>query len=610
MVPGHRRLTVRPERPSWVNVNGPTMQAHRVRRPLRWRCLGNPFRLDFLSMPPPTEPEGLPASPALPSYSSGLSTVPLLGDTIGANLNRTVARSANREALVECATRRRWSYPELLLSVDAVALGLHAFGIGKGDRVGIWAPNCAEWVFVQYGTAKLGAILVTINPAYRAYELAYVLRQSEITTLVAAPEFKTSNYRAMVAEVRGECPALQHVIFLGSPEWEDLISAGRRADRSVLHEREDQLSADDPINIQYTSGTTGFPKGATLTHHNLLNNGFFVGEGCGYTESDRVCIPVPFYHCFGMGMGNLGCTSHGATMVIPAPGFDPALTLQAVADERCTSLYGVPTMFIAELALPAFGEYDLSSLRTGIMAGSPCPVEVMKRVVAEMSMDEVTICYGMTETSPVSTQTGAADDLERRTSTVGQTHPHLEVKIVDPETGLTLPRGTTGEFCTRGYSVMLGYWNEPEKTAEVIDAARWMHTGDLAVMDEAGYLNIVGRIKDMVIRGGENVYPREIEEFLYGHPDILDAQVIGVPDERYGEALMAWVRMRPDARPLTAEAVRAYCAGKLAHYKVPHYVKIVDEFPMTVTGKIRKVEMREISVDELGLQSIAASRNA
>jgi len=534
----------------------------------------------------------------------------LLGDTIGANLDRTAARSADREALVECATGRRWSYRELRQDVDACALGLDALGVSKGDRVGIWAPNCAEWVFVQYGTAKLGAILVTINPAYRTHELAYVLKQSGITALIAAPEFKNSDYRGMVAEVRGDCPALRHLIFLGSAEWQDLMSAGRTADRSTLYERGNQLSADDPINIQYTSGTTGFPKGATLTHHNLLNNGFFVAEGCGYTESDRVCIPVPYYHCFGMGMGNLGCTSHGATMVLPAPGFDPALTLQAVQDERCTSLYGVPTMFIAELALPTFGEYDLSSLRTGIMAGSPCPVEVMKRVVTEMGMNEVTICYGMTETSPVSTQTGAADDIDRRTSTVGRTHPHLEVKIVDPDTGLTLPRGVTGEFCTRGYSVMLGYWNEPEKTAEVIDSARWMHSGDLAVMDEAGYLNIVGRIKDMIIRGGENVYPREIEEFLYGHPDILDAQVIGVPDERHGEALMAWVRLRPGATPLTEDGLRAYCTGKLAHYKIPRYLKIVDEFPMTVTGKIRKVEMRQVSVDELGLQGAAAIRNA
>jgi fatty-acyl-CoA synthase len=549
-------------------------------------------------------------TPAATSYASGTSTVPLLGDTIGANLDRTAARVGDHEALVDCATGRRWTYPQLVADVDACALGLDALGVRTGDRVGIWAPNCAEWAFVQYGTAKLGAVLVNINPAYRTHELAFVLRQAGISVLVSAPEFKSSDYRAMVAEVRGDCPDLREVVFLGHPEWDRLMASGRAGDRAVLAERETQLSADDPINIQYTSGTTGFPKGATLTHHNLLNNGFLVGEGCGYTEADRVCIPVPYYHCFGMGMGNLACTSHGATAVIPAPGFDPAATLQAVQDERCTSLYGVPTMFIAELALPGFADYDLSSLRTGIMAGSPCPVEVMKRVVSEMGMTEVTICYGMTETSPVSTQTGADDDLDRRTSTVGRVHPHLEIKIVDPVTGLTVPRGTPGEFCTRGYSVMLGYWNEPEKTAEVVDRARWMHTGDLAVMDDEGYVNIVGRIKDMVIRGGENVYPREIEEFLYTHPDIVDAQVIGVPDERYGEELMAWVRLRPGAAPLTAESLRQFCAGRLAHYKIPRYVKLVDEFPMTVTGKVRKVEMRQVSVTELGLEAAESVRNA
>jgi len=549
-------------------------------------------------------------SPALPSYSSGTSSVPLLGDTIGDDLDRTAARVGDHEALVECASGRRWTYPELVADVDACALGLDALGVAKGDRVGIWAPNCAEWVFVQYGTAKLGAVLVNINPAYRTHELSYVLRQAGISVLVAAPAFKGSDYRAMVDEVRADAPDLREVVFLGDPAWEQLLATGRAADRRLLVERAAELSPDDPVNIQYTSGTTGFPKGATLTHHNLLNNGFSVGEGCSYTEADRVCIPVPYYHCFGMGMGNLGCTSHGATMVIPAPGFDPAATLRAVQEERCTSLYGVPTMFIAELALPDFASYDLSSLRTGIMAGSPCPVEVMKRVVEEMGMDEVTICYGMTETSPVSTQTGADDDLVRRTSTVGRVHPHLEVKVVDPRTGLTVPRGTTGELCTRGYSVMLGYWDEPEKTAEVLDAARWMHTGDLAVMDDEGYLNIVGRIKDMVIRGGENVYPREIEEFLYTHPDVVDAQVIGVPDERYGEELMAWVQLADGAEPLTTESLRAFCAGRLAHYKVPRYVKVVDGFPMTVTGKVRKVEMREVSIEELGLQAAAAVRNA
>ncbi len=547
----------------------------------------------------------------LPSYVSGISAQPLLGDTIGANLDRTLVRvGPEHEALVECSTGRRFSYADLVAEVDACALGLDALGVRKGDRVGIWAPNCAEWVFVQYGTAKLGAILVNINPAYRTHELAYVLKQAGISVLISAPVSKTSDYRAMVGQVRGECPELREVIYLGEQAWESLLASGRAADRGVLAERESQLSADDPINIQYTSGTTGFPKGATLTHHNLLNNGFFVGEGCGYTEADRVCIPVPYYHCFGMGMGNLGCTSHGATMIIPAPGFDPEATLRAVQDERCTSLYGVPTMFIAELGLPGFDTFDLTSLRTGIMAGSPCPIEVMKRVVGEMGMTEVTICYGMTETSPVSTQTSADDDLDRRTSTVGRVHPHLEVKIIDPSSGLTVPRGEPGEFCTRGYSVMLGYWNEPAKTAEVIDGARWMHTGDLAVMDEAGYLNIVGRIKDMVIRGGENIYPREIEEFLHTHPDVVDAQVIGVPDERFGEELMAWIQLRPDAEPITAESLRTFCTGRIAHYKIPRYVKLVDQFPMTVTGKIRKVQMRAQSVSELGLERAAGIRNA
>src|SRR5689334_24730942 len=540
-------------------------------------------------------------APALPSYSSGTSTVPLLGDTIGANLDRTAARVGDHEALVECATGRRWSYPQLVADVDACALGLDALGVGKGDRVGIWAPNCAEWVFVQYGTAKLGTILVNINPAYRTHELAYVLKQAGISVLVAAPSFKTSDYRAMVAEVRGDCPELREVVFIGDPEWERLMETGRAGDRSLLARREAELSADDPINIQYTSGTTGFPKGATLTHHNLLNNGFFVGEGCGYTEADRVCIPVPYYHCFGMGMGNLGCTSHGSTMVIPAPGFDPALTLQAVQDERCTGLYGVPTMFIAELGLPDFADYDLTSLRTGVMAGSPCPIEVMKRCVADMHMAEVAICYGMTETSPVSTQTRRDDDLDRRTSTVGQVMPHVEVKLVDPATGLVVERGQAGELCTRGYSVMLGYWDEPEKTAEAIDQARWMHTGDLATMREDGYVNIVGRIKDLVIRGGENIYPREVEEFLYTHPSIADVQVIGVPDEKYGEELCAWIKLKPGVDPLDAAAVREFATGKLARFKIPKYVLLVDDFPMTVTGKIRKVEMREKSVGLLGL---------
>jgi fatty-acyl-CoA synthase len=549
-------------------------------------------------------------TPAVPSYVSGTSEKPLLGDTIGDNLDRTVAGFGDRDALVERASGRRWTYRELADEVNAVALGLVDLGVGKGDRVGIWAPNCAEWTFTQYATAKIGAILVNINPAYRVHELKYVLNQAGIRTLVAAPSFKSSDYAAMIEEVRGDCPALDDVVLIGREEWTSLLSIGRGGSAAHLAELRAELSADDPINIQYTSGTTGFPKGATLSHHNILNNGFFVGELCNYTEADRVCIPVPFYHCFGMVMGNLAATSHGCCMVIPAPAFDPALTLAAVAEEKCTSLYGVPTMFIAELAAADFDSYDLATLRTGIMAGSPCPVEVMKQVIERMGMSEVTICYGMTETSPVSTQTRADDSVDRRVSTVGRVHPHLEVKVVDPETGGTVPRGTPGEFCTRGYSVMLGYWEQDDRTAEAIDRARWMHTGDLAVMDDDGYLNITGRIKDMVIRGGENVYPREIEEFLYTHPDVLDAQVIGVPDDRYGEELMVWVRMREGATPLTDESLREFCTGKLAHYKIPRYVHIVDEFPMTVTGKIRKVEMREVSVRLLGLEGAAAARHA
>ncbi|MEU6746286.1 AMP-binding protein [Spirillospora sp. NPDC046719] len=544
------------------------------------------------------------------SYASGVSATPLLGDTIGANLDATVAAFADREAVVDMASGRRWTYDQFAADVDAVALGLRDLGVTKGDRVGIWAPNCAEWMLVQYATAKLGAILVNINPAYRVHELEFVLNQAGIRTLVAAPSFKTSDYAAMIEEVRPRCAALADVVLIGTDAWDALVATGRAGDRHLLHGIGEGLGADDPINIQYTSGTTGFPKGATLSHHNILNNGFFVGELCGYDEEDRICVPVPFYHCFGMVMGNLAATSHGACIVIPAPAFDPKATLDAVAAERCTSLYGVPTMFIAVLNEPSADALDLSSLRTGIMAGSPCPVEVMKQVIDRLGMAEVAICYGMTETSPVSTQTRAGDSLDRRVSTVGTVMPHLEVKVVDPETGVTVPRGTPGEFCTRGYSVMLGYWEEPEKTAEAIDPARWMHTGDLAVMDDEGYVNITGRIKDMVIRGGENVYPREIEEFLYTHPDIVDAQVIGVPDEKYGEELMAWVRLREGAPELTAEALREFCHGKLAHFKIPRYVHVVDEFPMTVTGKIRKVQMRAEAVDILGLGDVAARKHA
>jgi fatty-acyl-CoA synthase len=533
------------------------------------------------------------------SYSSGPSATPLLGDTIGANFDATVRAFGERDALVDVPAGRRWTYAELAADVNALASGLLGMGIGQGDRVGIWAPNYAEWVLVQYATAKIGAILVNINPAYRVRELEFVLNQSGTRLLVAATRLKTSDYAAMISEVGPRCAALESVVLLGSPAWDALLAGG--TDLAALEAI--SLDRDDPINIQYTSGTTGFPKGATLSHHNILNNGFFVGELCGYTEVDRICIPVPFYHCFGMVMGNLAATSHGACMVIPAPSFDPVSTLAAVAAERCTSLYGVPTMFIAELAADGFESYDLSSLRTGIMAGSPCPVEVMKQVMTRMSMPEVSICYGMTETSPVSTQTRSDDSVERRVSTVGRVGPHLEVKVIDPGSGETVPCGMPGELCTRGYSVMIGYWGLEQETAAAIDPAGWMRTGDLAVMDADGYVAITGRIKDMVIRGGENVYPREIEEFLYTHPDILDAQVIGVPDVRYGEELMAWVRLRPGAPELTASGLREFCSGQLAHYKIPRYVHIVDEFPMTVTGKVRKVEMRAQAVAILGIDS-------
>ncbi|AHH16521.1 putative acyl--CoA ligase [Nocardia nova SH22a] len=535
------------------------------------------------------------------SYTHGVWDAPLLGETIGANLDRTVAVHGDRDALVDRVTGVRWSYRQFAAEVDAVALGLLDAGIGKGDRVGIWSPNRAEWTLVQFATAKIGAILVNINPAYRSEELRYVLRQAGIRMLISAREFKTSNYAEIIDRVRPECPELEQVLLFDTAEWEAVVESGRAGDPQRLAAAAARLSPDEPINIQYTSGTTGFPKGATLSHHNILNNGYFVGELCGYTEADRICIPVPFYHCFGMVMGNLAATSHGAAMVIPAAAFEPRATLAAVAEERCTSLYGVPTMFIAELAEPDFDSYDLSGLRTGIMAGSPCPVEVMKQVIERMGMTEVSICYGMTETSPVSTQTRSDDTLVQRTATVGRVGPHLEIKVVDPDTGLTVPRGEPGELCTRGYSVMLGYWNDPERTAEAIDAGRWMHTGDLATMDDDGYVAITGRIKDMVIRGGENIYPREIEEFLYTHPDVLDAQVVGIPDPKYGEELVVWIRMREGASPLDAEAVREFCTGRLAHFKIPRHVHIVDEFPMTVTGKVRKVDIRTTSVRLFGM---------
>jgi len=552
---------------------------------------------------------------AAPSYVHGASGVALLGETIGQNLDRTTAAFPDRDALVSVHQGIRQTYAEFHAAVEEVARGLLALGIEPGDRVGIWSPNNAEWVTLQYATAKAGAILVNVNPAYRTSELAYALGQSGVSTLVLARGFRQADYVAMVEAVAGETPALTRRVVLGTDppagamSWDDLRAAGERVSPEELRDRGALLQFDDPINIQYTSGTTGFPKGATLSHHNILNNGFFIGEGCGYTEQDRVCIPVPLYHCFGMVLGNLACTTHGAAMVYPAEGFDPEATLAAVEAERCTSLYGVPTMFIAELEHPRFAEFRLDSLRTGIMAGSPCPVEVMKKVQSDMKMAEVTICYGMTETSPVSFQTGRDDPVDKRVSTVGRVHPHVEVKVVDPESGRVLPRDEPGELCTRGYVVMLGYWENPEETAGAIDQAGWMHTGDLATLDADGYANIVGRIKDMVIRGGENVYPREVEEFLYQHPAVSDVQVVGVPDLKYGEELCAWVR-RKEGHEVDGEELRAWCKGKIATFKIPRYWRFVDEFPMTVTGKVQKFKMRETSVAELGLEEAAGTHTA
>ena len=535
------------------------------------------------------------------SHAAGETDVPLLEQTIPDNLDATVARFGERDALVDVAQGIRWTYAEFASEVDRLARALLATGLVKGERVGIWAPNSAQWTLVQYATAKIGAILVNINPSYRTHELEFVLKQAGISAVFLAESFKSSDYVAMLAEVRGSCPDVRDSFVFAQDSWDALLARADEVSSEQVAQVQATLDPNDAINIQYTSGTTGFPKGATLSHRNILNNGYFVGELCRYTEVDRVCIPVPFYHCFGMVMGNLACTTHGAAMVIPAPGFDPAATLKATADEQCTSLYGVPTMFIAEWSLPDFAAYDLSSVRTGIMAGSPCPATMMTKLI-DSGITEVTIAYGMTETSPVSTQNRTDDTFEQKVGTVGRVGPHLEIKVVDPVTGETLPRGEAGEFCTKGYSVMLGYWEQPDKTNEVL-VDGWMHTGDIAVMDETGYVQITGRIKDMVIRGGENVYPREIEEFLYTHPDILDAQVIGVPDEKYGEELCAWIRLRDGAEPLDAEGVRAFATGKLAHYKIPRYVTIVDEFPMTVTGKVRKVEMREKTVADLGLDT-------
>jgi fatty-acyl-CoA synthase len=542
------------------------------------------------------------------SYVHGSSAIALLGETIGQNLRRTVERVPDREALVVPYQGYRATYRQLWDQVGLVAQGLLARGVKKGDRVGIWSPNRHEWVLVQYATARIGAILVNVNPAYREHELEHVLKQSGTSFLITARGFRQANYVEMLRQVVQRCPMHRETLVIDD-EWRQLIEEGRRSGAGALEERERTLDPDDPINIQYTSGTTGFPKGATLSHHNILNNGFFIGEALRYSERDRVCIPVPLYHCFGMVLGNMAITTHGGCMIYPGESFEPGAVLRTVQEERCTSLYGVPTMFIAELEHPDFKQTDFASLRTGIMAGSPCPIEVMKRVQSEMHMPEVTICYGMTETSPVSTQSAVDDPLAKRVSTVGRVHPHVEVKIVDPTTGRVVPRGVTGELCTRGYSVMLGYWEDAASTRQAIDAGRWMHTGDLATLDDEGYVNIVGRIKDMVLRGGENIYPREIEEFLYTKPEIADVQVIGVPDLKYGEELMAWVKLRPGATT-TSDELRAFCKGKIATYKIPRYWKFVDSFPMTVTGKIQKFKMREQAIAELGLEAASKVRTA
>jgi fatty-acyl-CoA synthase len=552
------------------------------------------------------------------SYVHGASSIPLLGDTIGAHFDKAVERWRDRDALVVRQQNVRLGYGQLKAKVDAFAAGLLALGLAPGDRVGIWSPNNAEWVITQFGTAKAGLILVNINPAYRLSELEYALNKVGCKALVTADSFKSSDYVGMLRELAPEIdrsaagklkakrlPQLTTLIRIGGDErrgflrFNDVLEMGGERHQAQLAELAAKLQFDDPINIQFTSGTTGAPKGATLTHHNILNNGYFIGEAMRLTDRDRVCIPVPLYHCFGMVLGNLACITHGAAMVYPSAGFDPLTSLEAVEAERCTALYGVPTMFIAELGHPEFKRFDLSSLRTGIMAGSPCPIEVMKRCVNEMNMREVTIAYGMTETSPVSTQTSHDDSLERRVSTVGRVHPHVEIKIVDGE-GRIVPPGTSGELCTRGYSVMLGYWGDEEKTAEAIDRAGWMHTGDLATLDAEGYCNIVGRIKDMVIRGGENVYPREVEEFLFRHPKIEAVQVVGVPDLKYGEELCAWVKLKPGASA-GVEEIQTFCKGQIAHYKIPRYIKFVDSFPMTVTGKVQKFLMREQMIRELGL---------
>ena len=543
------------------------------------------------------------------AIAKGPTDTPLLEETIGDNLDATVARFPDREALVVPHQDIRQTWSEFSVTVDAVAKGLMGTGVAKGDRVGMWSPNYAEWVYIQYATAKVGAIQVNINPAYRTTELEYALKQSGCRMLVTRSEYLMSAYREMVEEVQDSLPDLVDVVYFDTDDWAALIAAGNSVSDADLAERAKSLDTHDAINIQYTSGTTGFPKGATLSHRGILNDALLVGQSCAYTEEDRVCIPVPFYHCFGMVMGNLACSIYGAAMVIPCPTFDPAAVLDTVEAERCTSLYGVPTMFVAEIGHESLAAKDFSALRTGIMAGSPCPIEVMRKVIDQMNMSDVTIAYGMTETSPVSTQTSTTDSVEHRVTTVGRVLPHVESKLIDPDTGETVERGGEGEYCTRGFHVMLGYWNDPDKTAEAIDADGWMHSGDLATMDEDGYVNIVGRIKDMIIRGGENVYPREIEEFLYTHPSVVDAQVIGVPDEKYGEEIMAWVQLA-EGVDLADDELKDFCRGKIAHFKIPRYIHFVNDFPMTVTGKVRKVEMREKSIADLGLQAAAATEMA
>ncbi len=548
------------------------------------------------------------------SYVHGACDVPLIGETIGDLFDRVTEKIPDNEALVSCHQGLRYTYRQLQAACDLLARGLMACGIQKGERVGIWSPNYAEWVITQFATAKIGAILVNVNPAYRVHELEYALRQSGCRALIVAPPYKTTDFAALLREVCPELedsapgrlsaarlPQLRTVIALGAQSvggantWQQVMAMAHEVSPDLLAARQRSLNFDDAINIQYTSGTTGLPKGATLSHHSILNNGFFIGQRMRFTERDRLCIPVPFYHCFGMVLGNLACVTQGATMVLPAEVFDPRKTLEAVAAERCSALHGVPTMFIAELGLPDFDGYDLSSLRTGIMAGSPCPVDVMKQVRTKMGMEEITICYGMTETSPVSFQTMTADSIEKQVSTVGRVHPHVECKIINPESGAVVPRGEPGELLSRGYIVMLGYWEDPVATAQAVDSARWMHTGDLATMDMEGYVTIVGRSKDMIIRGGENVYPREVEEFLYGHPQIQDVQVIGVPDEKYGEEVMAWVILKP-GQTTTADELTDYCRGKIAHYKVPRYWRMTDQFPMTVSGKVQKYKLREMAL--------------